>query len=86
MVDSIKEVNENNIDSNLSLQVLSAVADATSVDEVSLESERQTEVNKLIESAVANANNNSQNFAINENLLSIVQQIDNLYDVNISPE
>ena len=85
MVDSIKEVNENNIDSNLSLQVLSAVADATTVDEASLESEGQTEVNKLIESAVANANN-SQNFAINENLLSIVQQIDNLYDVNISPE
>ena len=82
MVDSIKEVNENNIDSNLSLQVLSAVADATSVDEVSLESERQTEVNKLIESAVANANNDSES----TKLLSIVQQIDNLYDVNISPE
>ena len=82
MVDSIKEVNENNIDSNLSLQVLSAVADATSVDEVSLESERQTEVNRLIESAVANANNDSES----TKLLSIVQQIDNLYDVNISPE
>ena len=82
MVDSIKEVNENNIDSNLSLQVLSAVADATSVDEVSLESERQTEVNKLIESAVANANNDSES----TKLLSIVQQIDILYDVNISPE
>ena len=77
---TISDSNDDN--SNLSLQVLSAVADATSVDEVSLESERQTEVNKLIESAVANANNDSES----TKLLSIVQQIDNLYDVNISPE
>ena len=80
---AISDSNDDN--SNLSLQVLSAVADATTLNETSLDSEGQTEVNRLIESAVANANN-SQNFAINENLLSIVQQIDNLYDVNISPE
>ena len=77
--------------STFSLQILSSVADRATEDEsVSLENEEQTQVNRLIEEAVASAaaNNNAENSALIANVITksnvetITQVVDNIKQNN----
>ena len=72
IVDIVKTSNASEANSNLSLQILSSVADRQTEDSISLENEEQTQVNRLIEEAVASAaaNNNAENSALIANVIT----------------
>ena len=72
IVNIVKTSNASEANSNLSLQILSSVADRQTEDSISLENEEQTQVNRLIEEAVASAaaNNNAENSALIANVIT----------------
>ena len=78
MVDSIQDFDEqnsfqnqgNNTDTSLSLQILSSVADSNFENNTSFETAEQTQVNKLIEAAVANAGNNAADSMMLANVIT----------------
>ena len=72
IVDIVKTSNASEANSNLSLQILSSVADRQNEEGVELENEEQTQVNRLIEEAVASAaaNNNAENSALIANVIT----------------
>ena len=86
IVNIVKTSNASEANSNLSLQILSSVADRQSEESISLENEEQTQVNRLIEEAVASAaaNNNAENSALIANVITksnvetITQVVDNI--------
>ena len=78
MINRIQTVSESNPNSNLSLQVLSSVADANAarattdpagLNATFLNTEGQSEVNKLIVSAVTNAGNNQESSKMLANVI-----------------
>ena len=86
IVNIVKTSNASEANSNLSLQILSSVADRQTEEGTSLENEEQTQVNRLIEEAVASAaaNNNAENSALIANVITksnvetITQVVDNV--------
>ena len=92
IVNIVKTSNASEANSNLSLQILSSVADRQSEESISLENEEQTQVNRLIEEAVAAAaaNNNAENSALIANVITksnvetITQVVDNVQTSNAS--
>ena len=86
IVNIVKTSNASEANSNLSLQILSSVADRQTEESISLENEEQTQVNRLIEEAVAAAaaNNNAENSALIANVITksnvetITQVVDNI--------
>jgi len=92
IVNIVKTSNASEANSNLSLQILSSVADRQSEESISLENEEQTQVNRLIEEAVASAaaNNNAENSALIANVITksnvetITQVVDNVQTSNAS--
>ena len=78
VISNIQTISENNSDSNLSLQVLSSVADAnaaTTTDPTAsnisfLDTDGQNEVNKLIENAVANASSDPESAKMLANVIT----------------
>jgi len=91
IVNIVKTSNASEANSNLSLQILSSVADSQSEESISLENEEQTQVNRLIEEAVASAaaNNNVENSALIANVITksnvetITQVVDNIKKNNV---
>ena len=85
VVDNIQKKNSNTNNSTFSLQILSSVADKQAEDEISLENEEQTQVNRLIEEAIASAaeNNSEENSALIANVItkSNVETIAEVVDV-----
>ena len=92
IVNIVKTSNASEANSNLSLQILSSVADRQTEEGTSLENEEQTQVNRLIEEAVASAaaNNNAENSALIANVITksnvetITQVVDNVQTSNAS--
>ena len=92
IVNIVKTSNASEANSNLSLQILSSVADRQTEEGTSLENEEQTQVNRLIEEAVAAAaaNNNAENSALIANVITksnvetITQVVDNVQTSNAS--
>ena len=90
IVNIVKTSNASEANSNLSLQILSSVADRQTEEGTSLENEEQTQVNRLIEEAVAAAaaNNNAENSALIANVITksnvetITQVVDNIKQNN----
>ena len=90
IVNIVKTSNASEANSNLSLQILSSVADRQTEEGTSLENEEQTQVNRLIEEAVASvaANNNAENSALIANVITksnvetITQVVDNIKQNN----
>ena len=86
IVNIVKATSVLSQNSNLSLQILSSVADTQNEDAITLENEKQTEVNRLIEAAVAAAaaNNNAENSALIANVITksnvetITEVVDNI--------
>ena len=86
IINIVKTSNASETNSNLSLQILSSVADRQTEDSISLENEEQTQVNRLIEEAVASAaaNNNAENSALIANVITksnvetITEVVDNV--------
>jgi len=86
IINIVKTSNASEANSNLSLQILSSVADQQTEEGTSLENEEQTQVNRLIEEAVASAaaNNNAENSALIANVITksnvetITQVVDNV--------
>ena len=70
MVDNIQIADRANPNTNLSLQVLSSVADVSTQNTVYLQGKEQTQVNRLIEEAVATAGNNEENTTMLANVMS----------------
>ena len=85
IVNIVEISNSKEGNSNLSLQILSSVADKQAEDEISLENEEQTQVNRLIEEAIASAaeNNSEENSALIANVItkSNVETIAEVVDV-----
>ena len=92
IVNIVKTSNASEANSNLSLQILSSVADRQTEEGTSLENEEQAQVNRLIEEAVASAaaNNNAENSALIANVITksnvetITQVVDNVQTSNAS--
>ena len=92
VVDNVQTSNASTTNSTFSLQILSSVADSQSEESISLENEEQTQVNRLIEEAVASAaaNNNAENSALIANVITksnvetITQVVDNVQTSNAS--
>ncbi|MDC6475637.1 FecR domain-containing protein [Candidatus Pelagibacter sp.] len=90
VVDNVQTSNASTANSTFSLQILSSVADSQSVEGTSLENEEQTQVNRLIEEAVASAtaNNNNENSALIANVITksnvetITQVVDSIKQNN----
>ena len=86
IINIVKTSNASEANSNLSLQILSSVADSQSEEGTSLENEEQSQVNRLIEEAVAAAatNNNAENSALIANVITksnvetITKVVDNI--------
>ena len=72
VVDNVQTSSANTVNSTFSLQILSSVADRQSEESISLENEEQTQVNRLIEEAVASAaaNNNAENSTLIANVIT----------------
>ena len=78
VISNIQTISENNSDSNLSLQVLSSVADANAAATTDptasnisfLDTDGQNEVNKLIENAVANASSDPESAKMLANVIT----------------
>ena len=72
VVDNVQTSNANTVNSTFSLQILSSVADSQAKDSISLESEEQVQINRLIEEAVASAgeNDNAKNSALIANVIT----------------
>ena len=70
MVDNIQIADRANPNTNLSLQVLSSVADVSTQNTIYLQGEEQTQVNRLIEEAVATAGNNEESSMMLANVMS----------------
>jgi len=70
MVDNIQIADRANPNTNLSLQVLSSVADVSAQNTVYLQDNEQTQVNRLIEEAVAAAGNSEENTMMLANVMS----------------
>jgi hypothetical protein len=78
MVDSIQDFDKqnsfqnqgNDTETSLSLKILSSVADSNFENNTSFETAEQTQVNKLIEVAVANAGNNAADSAMLANVIT----------------
>jgi len=91
IVNIVKTSNASEANSNLSLQILSSVADQQTEEGTRLENEEQTQVNRLIEEAVASAaaNNNAENSALIANVITksnvetITQVVDNIKKNNV---
>ncbi len=92
IVNIVKTSNASEANSNLSLQILSSVADRQTEEGTTLENEEQTQINRLIEEAVASAaaNNNAENSALIANVITksnvetITQVVDNVQTSNAS--
>ena len=92
IVNIVKATSVLSQNSNLSLQILSSVADTQNEDAITLENEKQTEVNRLIEAAVAAAaaNNNAENYALIANVITksnvetITEVVNNVQAANTS--
>ena len=90
VVDNVQTSNANTVNSTFSLQILSSVADSQSEESISLENEEQTQVNRLIEEAVASAaaNNSAENSTLIANVITqsnietITQVVDNIKQNN----
>jgi len=72
IVNIVKATSVLSQNSNLSLQILSSVADTQNENAITLENEEQSQVNRLIEAAVAAAaaNNNAENSALIANVIT----------------
>ena len=70
MVDNIQIADRANPNTNLSLQVLSSVADVSAQNTVYLQDNEQTQVNRLIEEAVATAGNSEESSMMLANVMS----------------
>jgi hypothetical protein len=70
MVDNIQIADRANPNTNLSLQVLSSVADVSAQNTVYLQDNEQTQVNRLIEGAVATVGNSEENTMMLANVMS----------------
>ena len=87
MVDNIQIADRANPNTNLSLQVLSSVADVSAQNTVYLQDNEQTQVNRLIEEAVAAAGNSEENTMMLANVMSksnadtISMMVDNIQNI-----
>ena len=70
MVDNIQIADRANPNTNLSLQVLSSVADVSTQNTVYLQDNEQTQVNRLIEEAVATVGNSEESSMMLANVMS----------------
>jgi hypothetical protein len=70
MVDNISLIAANNLDTNFSLQILSSVADVRLENSIDLDDEKQSQVNRLIEGAVATAGNSEETSMMLANVMS----------------
>ena len=70
MVDNISLIAANNLDSNFSLQILSSVADVRLENSIDFDDEKQSQVNRLIEGAVATVSNSKENTMMLANVMS----------------
>jgi hypothetical protein len=70
MVDNISLIAANNLDSNFSLQILSSVADVRLENSINFDDEKQSQVNRLIEGAVATVSNSKENTMMLANVMS----------------
>jgi hypothetical protein len=70
MINIVSLSDTNDANSNLSLQVLSSVADANALSSTSLDTSAQSQVNQLIEGAVANAGSNAGDSAMLANVIT----------------
>ena len=70
MVDNISLIAANNLDSNFSLQILSSVADVRLENSIDFDDEKQSQVNRLIEGAVATAGNSEESSMMLANVMS----------------
>ena len=98
MVDSIQDFDKqnsfqnqgNDTDTSLSLQILSSVADSNFENNTSFETAEQTQVNKLIEAAVANAGNNAADSMMLANVITksdastVGSMLDNIATVSVN--
>ncbi len=98
MVDSIQDFDKqntfqnqgNNTDTSLSLQILSSVADSNFENNTSFETAEQTQVNRLIEAAVANAGNNAADSMMLANVITksdastVGSMLDNIATVSVN--
>ncbi|MDA7733833.1 FecR domain-containing protein [Candidatus Pelagibacter sp.] len=84
IVNNIQITDRASPNTNLSLQVLSSVADVSTQNAVYLQDNKQTQVNRLIEGAVATADNNEDNTMMLANVMSksnfdtISKMVDNI--------
>ena len=86
IVNIVKATSVLSQNSNLSLQILSSVADTQNENAITLENEEQSQVNRLIEAAVAAAaaNTNAENSALIANVITksnvetITEVVDNI--------
>ena len=86
IVNIVKATSVLSQNSNLSLQILSSVADTQNENAITLENEEQSQVNRLIEAAVAAAaaNSNAENSALIANVITksnvetITEVVDNI--------
>ncbi|WP_415272266.1 FecR domain-containing protein [Candidatus Pelagibacter sp. Uisw_121] len=86
VVDFIQDVEEANQQSGLSLKVLSSVATIQSEESLSLDSDEQTEVNRLIEQAVERAGDNDEDSSLLANIitksdLSVIEEVVDLIQI-----
>jgi hypothetical protein len=70
MVDNISLIAANNLDSNFSLQILSSVADVRLENSIDFDDEKQSQVNRLIEGAVATVGNSEESSMMLANVMS----------------
>jgi len=90
IINIVKISNASEVNSNLSLQILSSVADRQNEEGGKLENEEQVQINRLIEEAVASAakNINAENSALIANVITksnvetITQVVDNVQTSN----
>jgi len=70
MVDNISLISANNLDSKFSLQILSSVADVRLENSIDFDDEKQSQVNRLIEGAVATVGNSEESSMMLANVMS----------------
>ena len=82
IIDNIQETDEQDLNSNISLQILSSVATLQSSESINLENEEQTQINRLIQKAVERSEDNIDDSILLANIItksdvSVIEEIIN---------
>ena len=83
IIDNIQETDEQDLNSNISLQILSSVATLQSSESINLENEEQTQINRLIQKAVERSEDNIDDSILLANIItksdvSVIEEVVNL--------